>query len=201
MKKIGIMGGTFNPIHSGHLSLANKAYNEFKLDKVLFIPSGISYMKKDMNVLDSDNRCELVKLAIEDYPYFELDTIEVLREGNTYTFETLIELHNREEAEYYFIGGADTLFMIEKWREPQQFFNNCTLLTCIRDDYDSLEVEDKIKDLKERFEAKIEVIHTEAIDISSTLIRNNILEGKSISDFVPSKVSDYIIQKGLYKNA
>ena len=99
MKKIGIMGGTFSPIHLGHVKIALAAYIQYELDEVLFIPSGVSYMKRNMNILDSNVRCELTKIAIKDYPFFKLDTIETDRGGNSYTYETLLELKERENSE------------------------------------------------------------------------------------------------------
>ena len=117
MAKTGILGGTFSPIHLGHVKIALAAYEQFGLDEVLFIPSGISYMKRNMDILDSSVRCELTAIAIKDYPFFKLDTIEVDRSGNSYTYETLQELKERKKADYYFIAGADTLFSIEKWKD------------------------------------------------------------------------------------
>ena len=115
VKKVGIMGGTFNPIHNGHLTLAQCAQKQIGLDKVLFMPSGISYMKK--NVLDPQKRADMVHLAIKDNPDFELSLIEVQKSGNTYTCETLeILTSNNPDTQYYFIMGADSLFQIEQWR-------------------------------------------------------------------------------------
>ena len=110
--KTGIMGGTFDPIHNGHILIARSAYEKVGLDKVLFMPSGNSYMKK--NVLDVSKRVEMVRLAIADFPYFELSSIEAQRQGNTYTYDTLEQLTKQNpKDEYYFIMGADSLFSIE----------------------------------------------------------------------------------------
>ena len=116
IRKIGIMGGTFNPIHNGHVALADAAYKTFSLDKVLFMPSGNSYMKQ--HVLDNSKRVSMVSKAIESISYFELSTIEVERFGNTYTSETLQQLTQQNpDVQYYFIMGADSLFHIEKWKD------------------------------------------------------------------------------------
>ncbi|MBR5943421.1 MAG: nicotinate-nucleotide adenylyltransferase [Lachnospiraceae bacterium] len=200
MRKIGILGGTFNPIHFAHINLALKAYEEYELDEVLFIPSGISYMKKDMDILDAKTRCELVSLAINDYPFFKLDTIEVDRAGNSYTFETLLKLKEREEAAYYYIVGADTLFMIEKWKEPKQVFDLSVLLVAVRDEYDKKAVLEKIAELENKYNARISIIHgMNALDISSTKIRDALKRGKSIDEYVPKKEGQYILERGLFQ--
>ncbi|MBO4377140.1 MAG: nicotinate-nucleotide adenylyltransferase [Lachnospiraceae bacterium] len=200
MRKIGILGGTFNPIHFAHINLALKAYEEYELDEVLFIPSGISYMKKDMDILDAKTRCELVSLAINDYPFFKLDTIEVDRAGNSYTFETLLKLNEREDAVYYYIVGADTLFMIEKWKEPKQVFDLSVLLVAVRDEYDKKAVLEKIAELENKYNARISIIHgMNALDISSTKIRDALKRGKSIDEYVPKKEGQYILERGLFQ--
>lgn len=119
-KRIGIMGGTFNPIHNGHLLLAQRAQEQVLLDKVLFMPSGNSYMKE--NVLETQKRVDMVALAIRKYPDFELSMIEAQKSGNTYTFETLKFLtRSNPQEQYFFIIGADILFQIEQWRNPNRF--------------------------------------------------------------------------------
>ena len=198
MKKIGILGGTFSPIHLGHVKIALAAYKQFDLDEVLFIPSGISYMKRNMDILDSDVRKELTEIAIKDYPYFRVDTIEIDRGGNSYTYETLLELKKREKAEYYFIAGADTLFSIEKWKEPGLIFSNCTLLIARRFEYDNDDLSLKIEELKSRYECDIRIIDIPFIDISSTEIRDRIVKSENIHELVSPEMEDYIKEKGLY---
>lgn len=119
-KKIGIMGGTFNPIHMGHLLLAEQAKESFCLDQVLFIPSGCPYMKDQREVADKYMRLEMARLAIADNPAFQLSAMEVEREGDSYTFETLAALREKEaEADFYFIAGADSIFDMERWKNPE----------------------------------------------------------------------------------
>lgn len=195
--KIGIMGGTFNPIHNGHIILAQTAYNQVGLDKILFMPSGNSYMKN--NVLDVKHRVNMTRLAIEPYSNFELSLIEVNRQGNTYTCDTLEELkNNNPENEYYFIMGADSLFQIETWRCPEKIFNLCTLICSIRDEHDKIAIYQKGKMLEDKFGAEIIYLDMPKIDISSTDIRNAIADKKSISDEVPYTVEEYIQKERLY---
>ena len=143
-KQVGIMGGTFDPIHNGHLTLAQKAYEQFSLDKILFMPSGNSYMKK--NVLDAQRRAHMVEIAIKDNPAFELSLIEVQRSGNTYTSDTLEILKtNNPDTHYFFIIGADSLFQIESWKYPKRIFDLATLICAVRDDYNMDAIKEKAK--------------------------------------------------------
>ena len=151
-----------------------------------------------MDILDSDVRKELTEIAIKDYPYFRMDTIEIDRGGNSYTYETLLELHKREKAEYYFIAGADTLFSIEKWKEPGLIFSNCTLLIARRFEYDNDDLSLKIEELKSRYECDIRIIDIPFIDISSTEIRDRIVKNENIHELVSPEMEDYIKEKGLY---
>lgn len=197
MQKVGIMGGTFNPIHNGHIQLAKSAYEALSLDKVLFMPSGNSYLKK--NVLDAKHRVAMTKAAIADYSYFELSLIEVEREGNTYTYDTLQHLtQEHPDTEYYFILGADSLLYIDRWREPQIIFDLCTLVCAVRDDSDMDVLQKKGKELS-KLGAKIVYLNMDKIDISSTAIREGAKQGKDISDMVPCAVQDYIKQERLYE--
>ena len=122
-KRVGIMGGTFNPIHLGHLIVAENAYEELKLDEVLFIPSGTPYMKDTAEVLAPKIRISLVGEAIDDNPHFALSTIEVDREGNSYSYETIEALKKANpDTEYFFLVGADSLFAMEEWMHPERIF-------------------------------------------------------------------------------
>lgn len=196
-RKIGIMGGTFNPIHNGHVALADAAYKTFSLDKVLFMPSGNSYMKQ--HVLDNSKRVSMVSKAIESISYFELSTIEVERFGNTYTSETLQQLTQQNpDVQYYFIMGADSLFHIEKWKDPEIIFQLSTLICMVRDDYNMADIKKKGAELAQRG-ADILYLNMPKIDISSTDIRNRVKLHQSISELVPEKVEKYILQEHLYE--
>jgi nicotinate-nucleotide adenylyltransferase len=197
VKKIGIMGGTFDPIHNGHIKLALKAYESLNLDKVLFLPSGRSYMKK--NVLAADKRVAMVELAISKYPQFEISLIEVNKKGNSYTCETLSDLNAMyEDTEFYFIIGADSLFQIEKWYNPEKIFKLSKLVCTVRDEYDLATIKKKGIELS-RLGADIIYMDIPKIDISSTEIRAKVKRGLPVNDFVPQAVADYIIQERLYE--
>ena len=194
--KTGIMGGTFNPIHNGHLTLADTAYRELELDKVLFIPSGNSYMKE--NVLEIRKRVDMVRLAIEKYPQFELSLVEAKRQGNSYTSETL-ECLTKENpnTSYFFIMGADSLFQIEKWHQPEKIFSLATIVCTVRDDYDMDRIRQKGQQLS-RLGADIRYLDMPKIEISSTDIRAKVKKQLSISEEVPTEVADYIQRERLY---
>ena len=199
-KKTRVMGGTFNPIHMGHLLLAENARDSFGLDEILFIPSGRSYMKREAEVLDRHGRYEMTRLAIEDNPAFSISDIEVKREGNTYTCDTLSQLKEQEpETEFYFIVGADSLFSMETWRKPESIFSSCTVLAAVRDDKDSEKLQEQIACLEEKFGAHIHQITFKEIDISSTDIRMRLANGQSIRYMVPDKVISYIEEHHLYR--
>ena len=194
---IGIMGGTFNPIHNGHIWLAQQAYERLKLEKVIFMPSGKSYMKK--NVLNTKNRVEMVELAIFGFPYFELSLIEVERGGNTYTYETLKALKKQNpNVKYCLLFGADSLFQIENWYNPEKIFELSTLVCTVRDDYDIISIRRKGDELS-RLGADIIYLDIPKCDISSTDIRNRVKNKLPIDGLVPTQVADYIACNELYK--
>lgn len=200
MSKIGLMGGTFNPIHVGHILLAQYAYEEFELDEVWFLPTGVSYLKANMNVLDGNTRCEMVELAVKKHKDMFVNRIEIDREGSTYTCDTLIQLKKEyPQHEFYFIFGADCLFSIENWYQPQLIMENCTIIAALRSGSDIESMEVKKEYLCHKFGAKILLLPFIQLELSSTLIRKRVHEGKSIQYMVPPEVEEYIIQNHLYQ--
>ncbi|NLL80005.1 MAG: nicotinate-nucleotide adenylyltransferase [Clostridiales bacterium] len=194
------MGGTFNPVHNGHLLLAEHAREELKLDQVMFIPSGVSYMKDQAHILSADIRFQMVELAVEDNPFFSVSDIEIRKKGNTYTWETIQNLKKiYTGCEFVFLVGADSLFQMENWRNPEKIFAECKIGAAVREgmDYDACLA--KAEELKCRFQAEILLLHTERVDISSTDIRSRCREKKSIRYLVPEKVQKFMEEKQLYK--
>ncbi len=199
-KKIGILGGTFNPVHMGHLFMAEYARETVGLDMVFFIPTGMSYMKNTKEILSKDFRREMLELSIQDNDYFVFSDIELNREGNTYTYETLALLQEKyPQAQFYFLTGADCLFSIERWYQPQKIFDNCILVAANRNHVDKTSMELKKAELEEKFNARIILIDFPSMDISSTQIRKNLKEEKSIRYMVPDAVFQYIHNNQLYK--
>lgn len=199
-KKVGIMGGTFNPIHNGHLLLAEHAKEYCQLDEVLFMPSGNSYMKDNDEILDGKTRISMAALAIEDNPGFALSAIEVEREGATYTCETIRELKQQHpETQYYFILGADNLFSIEKWWKMQEIMANCILVAAARGEKSEDEILHKAGELTEKYHAQVIILPEKRYDISSTEIRKKLGCGESVRYMVPDKVLTYIEKRQLYR--
>ena len=168
--KIGILGGTFDPIHYAHIHIAKAALSEVNLDKVIFIPSGNSYMKQ--NVSPAIHRLNMLKLALKDYPEFEISEIEINRKGYTYTCDTIKELKETTNDEYYFIIGTDTLLMLEKWYKPEYLFENLTFIVA---DRHSDERASKEKEYIDKYNAKFIDLTCDYMDTSSTRIRECIL--------------------------
>lgn len=200
MRKVGIMGGTFNPIHNGHLMLAREALRQFTLDEVLFMPCGNAYMKEAQDIESGQTRAEMTALAIQGNPYFTLSTIELEHQGNTYTYQTLERLKKgTSDANYYFIMGADSLFHITEWALPERIFSNCCILAAVRDDKTSDDLESQIRMLKREYDADIRVLQTLPMNVSSSDIRCKISAGESIEGDVPETVRTYIEKRGLYR--
>ncbi len=199
-KKTGILGGTFNPVHIGHLVLAQNAMEYCGLDKVLFIPSGCSYLKDPDEIADVTHRVNMTGLAIKNNERFELCTVEAEREGNSYTYETLDILNSADpDTRYYFIVGADTLMFMENWKEPARIFSSCSIICAMRDGLDAGILNDKAQSLKERFGADIILMEIPEIAVSSSTVRELLLDGKSARYYLDDAVIDYITRNGLYR--
>jgi nicotinate-nucleotide adenylyltransferase len=199
-RKIGIMGGTFNPVHYAHLRLAECAREQFHLDRVIFIPSGFSYLKKDQNVPEGELRYQLCKMATSGNPYFTVSRIEIDRPGDTYTIETIQQLADMYPGdELYFILGADSLNMIDKWVRFDEILTSCTVLAAVRDETDMEKLKKRISELVDIVPgAHIEPIQMGHMNISSTMIRENIRTGKSVRYLLPDDCIAYIAVKNLY---
>ncbi len=199
MGRIGIMGGTFNPIHMGHLLLAQYALEENDLDEIWLLPTGCSYMKQDDNGVSARERYHMTELAVSDNPYMRCMDIEIKRKGYTYTYETLELLRALyPEQEFYFVFGADCLFSIESWKEPQKIFDNCTVIAAVRSGASIEEMEEKKAELVASFQARIILMPFLQMEISSTVIRRRVKEGKSIRYMVPDVVLKYIEENHIY---
>ena len=202
-ERIGILGGTFDPIHLGHLIIAEQARDQYKLDRVLLIPSGHSYFKdnRSKKVQPAQVRLEMTKIAAGNYKPFEVSDIEVNRPGNTYSFETLEELKAQNPgSELFFIVGADTICSMRTWREPKRIFDVCTVLAAMREDQvDPEEFQKQTQALERDFGARIFPVSIPNIGISSTQIREKAASGKSVHYLVPDALESYIIETGIYK--
>ena len=201
MSRIGIMGGTFNPIHQGHLMLAQKAYEQFELDKVLVIPNKLPAYKDQDELLDSKQRSRMVQLAIADYPYMEFSDLELTRSGPTYTIDTLQSLKQEyPEDDFYFILGGDSLTDLHKWRAYKEILTLTVILCARRNDADVPELEQiKLRLEAEVAEAQIYIMDTPMMNISSTEIREQLQSGEKAPQGIPEAVLMFIQEYDLYQ--
>ncbi len=195
------MGGTFDPIHIGHLILGESAWEQFHLDKVLFMPSGNPPHKTQRRGASNEQRVEMVKRAIRSNDHFELSTAEMHEQGYVYTKETLKRLHaEHPDTEYYFIMGADSLLTFDTWMSPQEICDQCILIAAVRDQMSTAELDQAIVKMRAQYHADIRKLESPNLDISSHTIRNRCLRGESIRYYVPDAVREYIQNEGIYGN-
>lgn len=201
-KKIGILGGSFDPIHLGHINIAFSAYKEYGLEEVWFIPAGHSPNKDENHMAPADMRAEMVALAIEEYPFFKLSRIEIDTPETSYTYLTLTRLAARyPDVRFYFIMGADSLDYFEKWVHPEIICQKAVLLAAVRDQMDVAQIQKKIGDLQKLFKARIYPIYGGRTEVSSTELRKSFRYGNLSNKKLPFKVSEYIKQHQLYIEA
>lgn len=199
MKKYGIFGGSFNPIHYGHLMICEYIKEEMGLDKVIFIPTG-NPPHKELE-LSAKDRYEMVRLAISPNPDFEISDIETTRVKKSYTVDTIRELKKiYKEEKLYFLIGLDSLFQLKTWMKIGDLSQEIEFVVALRPGYlDKEEINKEIDFLRENFGTKINLIKTPLYEISSTDLRDRIREGKSLRYLIPKKVLDYIEESGFYK--
>ena len=199
--KTGILGGTFDPIHLGHLITAENALDGAGLDRVILMPTGCSYFKEDQKVTAPQLRYEMTRLAAGDNPKLVVSDMETTRPGNSYTADTLRELRKTyPDDELYYIVGADTLVLMSLWRAPEVIFSLCRVLVETRpDEIAGKGLLEEIKALRDKYGADITILPARNIAISSTEIRGRVRDGHSIRYLVPTAVENYIREKGLYR--
>ncbi|SDG21426.1 nicotinate-nucleotide adenylyltransferase [Desulfosporosinus hippei] len=199
LNRLGIMGGTFDPIHYGHLVAAEMARAEFKLSKVLFIPTGKPPHKDRRDVSDAKLRYEMVKLATEDNLAFGVSSLEIEREGPSYTVETLRVLRRTyPEHELYFITGSDALLEIFSWRESEEILSMIEFIGAARPGFDAKDFLLKVQHEHPESQGKIHYLEVPALAISSTDIRARVQRGEPIRYLLPEPVRLYLEKQGLY---
>ena len=195
---VGILGGTFNPIHNGHVELARLAHAEFDIPEILVMPTGNpSSYKRQGDVADAMHRCNMVKYAIADYPFMKLSTLEVERPGLTFTSDTLRELLH-VYSKIYFIIGADSLFNLPTWHESEYVMTHCHLLAANRDRLNIEQLYTQIDLLEATYGANISLMNIPDQPYSSTSIRQCVHDDQDISTMVNPQVAMYIDRHELY---
>lgn len=199
-KKIGIFGGSFDPVHNGHLAIAKAAYEDFCLDEVWFIPAGHSPNKDEHTMTSAKLRAEMVSLAIAPYPYFKLCTIEIDSEDTSFTYLTLTKLCEKyPDAQFYFIMGADSLDYFETWKNPDIICQKCILLAAVRGEWNKKEVLSKIKELETLFDARIYPLSCPSFDAASSEIRRKLRQKERIFGLLPIQTEQFIKKHHLYE--
>ena len=199
-KKIGIIGGTFDPIHNGHLLMAENSRKAFSLDKIIFIPAGIPPHKKDKNISSNVHRYNMTLLAINNNKHYFLSDIELKREGISFTVDTIKHLKSIfSGAELYFIMGSDSLLQIEKWKDYEELLSLCNFIVAKRPNYDDEQLKRKVDNLNSLYKSFIYIVEGPVLDVSSSDIRNKVQRGESITYLVPNPVEEYIYKHELYK--
>lgn len=197
MKKIGIIGGTFNPIHLAHLYIAYEAKCQLNLDKVIFMPAGSPPHKKNKGILEASLRYKMVEEAIKNYEDFEISNYEIEKKDISYTYETLEYLKTKDN-ELYFITGADCLINIEKWKNPDRIFKASNLVVFNRPGYDTEQLKLQKNEIEKKYNTNINFLDIMDLEISSSMIRDRIKEGKKIDFFISKEVLDFIGRNNIY---
>lgn len=199
--RYAIMGGTFDPIHFGHLAAAEAVKEELHCDKVLFIPSGNPPHKKMRTLTDVKHRFTMTAMAVSSNPDFELSNIEISRTGYTYTLDTvkqLLDFYNNN-VELIFITGADAILEVETWYKVEELLKLCSFVAVNRPGYEKSKLEQKLQYLQSKYNSRLYSIDVPGLNISSTDIRNRVKEGRSIKYLVPEEIEKYIYKYELYK--
>ncbi len=199
--RIGILGGTFDPIHIAHLIVAEETRMHVPLQKVVFIPTGQPWLKSGRQITEGSLRLEMVRLAVASNPAFDSSSIEIDRPGLTYSVDTLEELVGQwgPDAEINFIIGVDSLLSLPRWKDPDRLLDLCTFTAVTRPGYSP----DALEEVKRQYpvlERKLGLIEGPSLGISGTEIRRRVALGLSVKYLVPPEVERFITEQGLYKD-
>ncbi len=201
--RLGIMGGSFDPIHYGHLVLAEQIRTQFHLDMVYFVPVGTPSHKKSRKMADKLSRYEMTAMATMTNPYFQVSRIEIDNMDVSYTINTIKEFRKNicHDDTLYFITGADAIIDIETWRSFEELLSLCKFIGATRPTVDDTDLVTKVNHIIHQHNADIQLTTVSALAISSTDIRNRVKNGMSIRYLLPESVEHYIYKKGLYKDS
>lgn len=192
--KTGIFGGTFNPVHQGHIYLAKSVFRELELERMLIVPDKIPPHKQAV-LADEKHRLEMLRLAFECYPWAEISDIELKREGKSYSVLTLRELKNiYPDDDFYFVMGSDMLLSFKQWYCYEEILSLCSLAVVSRNQQDT----EKISEYAASLKGNINIINVQPLEISSTQVRNSIKQGGIRDEFLDEKVAGYINKNKLY---
>ena len=195
---IGILGGTFNPVHNAHIMMARMALAEYDLERVVLIPTGQPPHKEGEQIASAEHRLAMLRYAVETEPGLCVSPMEINRRGTTYTVDTLYQLHARKPALYSFIIGADTLCDLPNWREIAKVCTLCDFIALFRDGMNMEKTMEAKRYMEQTYGAKIHISTCKIPHVSSTEIRRRLLCGQPISQYVPKSVERYLLENEVY---
>ena len=200
--RLGILGGTFDPIHMGHLIIAQEAASRASLDEMWFIPTGQPWLKSGNRISPSHHRMEMVRLAVECNPGFKVSAIEVDRPGPSYTVDTLLALKEGDARgdSLFFILGMDSLATLNRWHEPERLFELCTLIGVSRPEHWDFDLA-SLDEIRPGASDQVTIVDGQSIGISGAEIRRRVAQGLPITYWVPRAVEQYIKEHKLYQEA
>ena len=199
-RKIGILGGTFDPIHNAHLLLGETAREQYGLDRVIFIPNNLAHFTNRKEVSGKEERYQMCKMAINDNPFFTCSRLEIDKPEGCYTIDTIEDLKVMYPGdELYLILGADSIIGIDTWYRAADLLKSCIILAAVREEDNLAALDKRRRELGKIYGADIRLLTFNRIDISSTDIRNRIRIGRSVRYMLPDQCIEYICIKGLYK--
>ena len=199
--KVGVMGGSFDPVHLGHISLAVDALEQTDLDKVVIVPARIQPFKQDAHPASGEDRINMLKAAFSDFPEIEFSDFELKQEGISYTYLTLAAMQEKygADARIYFICGTDSLLKLHTWKNSDELLKKYSFIVGSRPGYRDEELALEIDRLRRLYGTEILKINNRLHNVSSTEIRELIRDGKAIDHLVGSEVDEYIKENGLYR--
>jgi len=200
MSKIGILGGSFDPLHNGHLSIAEAAAEELRLDRVILMPAKVSPFKLGRKMADEKDRVAMVSLMAAVNDKYIVSTLEIDNDGISYTYDTMCQLRKLyTDDELWFLMGTDAFLSLDTWYKGPELLKGFAFAAAPRPGFDIRVLEKKAAEYIDNYDAKISILHNRMLYISSTEIKSAIREGRPIGSFVPEEVERYINEHGLYK--
>lgn len=200
MSRIGILGGTFNPIHNGHIQMAKYSHDAAKLDKVILMPTFVPPHKESANLVSCEHRFNMCRLASAELPYAEVSDFEIKLEGKSYTYRTLelLKSQNKND-EFFFIVGADMFLSMQNWKNPEIIFELATVIAIPRDEDSVSQLSNHYENVLKKMGAKAIVLKDSVLTVSSTYIRDNIDNQSALQSLIDSRVYNYIKENNLYR--
>lgn len=200
MREIGILGGSFDPFHRGHLSIAKAAMKECGLSRIILLPTKVQPFKIGREMASSEDRVNMVSLIARENENFIVSAIEAYSQEISYTYRTLQRLQEEYPADrLHFIMGTDSFLTLESWYRSEDLLREFSIIVGIRPGYKESETVEAMHLLRKKYDARIRVLHNRVMEVSSTEIKENVKSGKSIRELVPFQIERYICEHGLYK--